>query len=142
MKRLIAPVALSLAALSLTATPLAAAEPIDGRWVTEEKDAVIQIGDCGPTTCGRIARFLVAPPQGLDQRDINNKDRAKRSRKLLGMAILTGFSEERDMWRGTIYDPKSGKTYRSVIRRKGANRLEVKGCLGPFCQTQVWTRAR
>ena len=21
------------------------------------------------------------------------------------------------------------------------HRLEVKGCLGPFCQTQVWTRA-
>lgn len=137
MKRLLA-----LTAAALAAVPLAAAEPIDGRWVTEEKDAVIQIGECGRSTCGRIARFLVAPPQGLDQRDVNNKDKGKRSRKLLGMPILTGFSEEADLWRGTIYDPKSGKTYRSVIRRKGANRLEVKGCLGPFCQTQVWTRAR
>nr|WP_245805975.1 DUF2147 domain-containing protein [Erythrobacter donghaensis] len=33
--------------------------------------------------------------------------------------------------------PESGKSYRSVIRRKGANALEVKGCVGPFCQTQV-----
>ncbi|WP_369026273.1 DUF2147 domain-containing protein [Qipengyuania sp. RANM35] len=135
MKRLLA-----LAAL-LVAQPLLAAEPVSGRWVTAEKDAVISIGPCGKQVCGTIAKFLVPPPQGLDQRDVNNRDAAKRSRKLLGMAILTGFSEDGDQWRGQIYDPKSGKTYRSIIKRKGANVLEVKGCIGPFCQTQVWRRS-
>lgn len=137
MKRLFA-----LAALALAATPLAAAEPIEGRWLTVDKDAVIQIGACGGSTCGRIAQFLVPPPQGADQRDVNNKDKGLRGRKLLGMAILTGFAAKGAEWHGSIYDPKSGKTYRSVIRRKSANQLEVKGCLGPFCQTQLWTRAR
>ena len=131
----------AIAAL-VSATPLLAAQPIEGRWVTAEKDAVIQIGKCGSTLCGKIARFLVAPPQGLDQRDVNNKEPRLRSRKLLGMPVLTKFTEDSDLWRGEIYDPKSGKTYRSVVRRKDANRLEVKGCIGPFCQTQVWTRAR
>jgi uncharacterized protein (DUF2147 family) len=28
-----------------------------------------------------------------------------------------------------------------VIRRKGPNVLEVKGCIGPFCQTQLWRKA-
>ena len=82
------------------------------------------------------------PPQGADQRDVNNRDAAKRSRKLLGMAILTGFTEDEDSWRGEIYDPNNGKTYRSIVRRRGLDRLEVKGCIGPFCQTQVWQRAR
>ena len=132
---------LALAAL-LCATPLVAAQPIEGRWITAEKDAVITIGECGSSTCGRITKFLVAPPQGLDQRDVNNADAKLRQRKLLGMPVLTGFSEDAELWRGQIYDPKSGKTYRSVIRRKDANRLEVRGCVGPFCQTQVWTRAR
>ncbi|MBY6015873.1 DUF2147 domain-containing protein [Qipengyuania gaetbuli] len=132
---------LALVAL-LCATPLLAAQPIEGRWITAEKDAVITIGECGSSTCGRITKFLVAPPQGLDQRDVNNADAKLRQRKLLGMPVLTGFSEDAELWRGQIYDPKSGKTYRSVIRRKDANRLEVKGCIGPFCQTQVWTRAR
>ena len=132
---------LALAAL-LCATPLLAAQSIEGRWITAEKDAVITIGECGSSTCGRITKFLVAPPQGLDQRDVNNADAKLRQRKLLGMPVLTGFSEDAELWRGQIYDPKSGKTYRSVIRRKDANRLEVKGCIGPFCQTQVWTRAR
>lgn len=135
MKRLLAFLAL------LTANPLVAAEPVTGRWVTAEKDAVIAIAPCGAKLCGRIAQFLVPPPQGLDQRDINNRDATKRSRKLLGMAVLSGFSEDADLWRGQIYDPKSGKTYRSIIRRKSATVLEVKGCIGPFCQTQVWRRA-
>ena len=135
MKRLLTLVAL------LASQPLFAAEPVTGRWVTAEKDAVIAIAPCGAKLCGRIAQFLVPPPQGLDQRDVNNKDAAKRSRKLLGMPVLSGFSEDDDIWRGQIYDPKSGKTYRSIIRRKGANLLEVKGCIGPFCQTQVWRRA-
>ncbi|MBX7514185.1 DUF2147 domain-containing protein [Qipengyuania sp. GH38] len=141
MKRLPLKRLAAIAALA-TAAPLLAAQPIEGRWVTAEKDAVIQIGKCGKSLCGKIARFLVAPPQGLDQRDVNNKEPRLRNRKLLGMPVLTGFSEESDLWRGEIYDPKSGKTYRSVVRRKDANRLEVKGCIGPFCQTQVWTRAR
>lgn len=119
-----------------------AAEPITGRWVTAEKDAVIVIAPCGKALCGTIERFLVPPPQGNDQRDINNPDAAKRKRKLLATTpILSAFTQESDLWRGQIYDPKSGKTYRSVVRRKGPNVLEVKGCIGPFCQTQVWRRA-
>lgn len=119
-----------------------AAEPITGRWVTAEKDAVIVIAPCGKALCGTIERFLVAPPQGNDQRDINDPDAAKRKRKLLAMTpILSAFTQESDLWRGQIYDPKSGKSYRSVVRRKGPNVLEVKGCIGPFCQTQLWRRA-
>ncbi|QZD86810.1 DUF2147 domain-containing protein [Qipengyuania psychrotolerans] len=136
MKRLLA-----LAAL-VTAAPLLAAQPIEGRWMTAEKDAVITIDDCGSSLCGKITRFLVPPPQGADQRDVNNSNASLRNRKLLGMPVLTGFSKDDDVWRGQIYDPKSGKTYRSIVRRKSANQLEVKGCIGPFCQTQVWTKAR
>lgn len=132
---------LAFAAL-IAAAPLLAAQPVEGRWLTEERDAVITIGDCGKTLCGRITKFLVTPPQGADQRDVNNRNPKLRSRKLMGMPVLTGFTEDGDEWRGEIYDPKSGKTYRSIIRRKNASTLEVKGCLGPFCQTQTWKRAR
>ena len=133
----------ALALLALVfATPLLASQPVSGKWLTKERDAVITIGTCGQSLCGRISKFLVPPPQGADQRDVNNKDPKLRSRKLLGMAVLTGFREEDDLWRGEIYDPKSGKTYRSVIRRLSGDRLEVKGCISIFCQTQVWTRAK
>ena len=140
--RAIAALTTILAALTLGATQAIAAEPIAGRWITEERDAIIEIGRCGSATCGTIARFLVAPPQGLDQRDVNNPDPNLRRRKLLGMPVLTAFREESDLWRGRIYDPKSGKSYRSVIRRTGPNTIEVRGCIGPFCQAQVWRKAR
>lgn len=121
--------------------PAHAGEPVTGRWVTEEKDAVVAINACGKAMCGLIDRFLVAPPQGLDQRDVNNPEPKLRTRKLLGLPILSGFVADGAVWRGRIYDPKGGKSYRSVIRRKGPNVLEVKGCLGPFCQTQLWKKA-
>ena len=131
---------LAFATLAL-ASPLLAAQPVDGRWLTEDRDAVITIGDCGKTKCGKITKFLVAPPQGVDQRDVNNSNPKLRNRKLLGMPVLSGFTEDGDEWRGQIYDPKSGKSYRSVIRRVNGSTLEVKGCIGPFCQSQTWKRA-
>jgi len=136
-----AAVVLGVGALLAAASPAHAAEPVAGRWITADKDGVILIAPCGKALCGTIERFLVPPPQGLDQRDINNPDTKLRNRKLLGLPILSDFSEEPDLWRGRIYDPKSGKSYRSVIRRKGPNVLEVKGCIGPFCQTQIWRKA-
>jgi uncharacterized protein (DUF2147 family) len=123
------------------ASPLAAAEPIDGLWTTAEKTGQVRIGECGKTRCGRLAKFLVVPPGGADQRDTNNPAASLRTRKLLGLPILTGFVPDGAVWRGTIYDPKSGKSYRSILRRANAATLEVKGCIGPFCQTQVWRRA-
>lgn len=130
-----------LGALAVTLDTVSAAEPITGRWITAEKDAVVTVKPCGKEICGMIERFLVPPPQGVNQRDVNNPDPKLRQRRLLDLAILSGFTEDSDLWRGRIYDPKSGKSYRSVVRRKGANMLEVKGCLGPFCQTQVWRKA-
>lgn len=128
-------------AMGLLAAPVAAAEPIDGLWTTAEKTGQVRIGDCGASRCGRLSKFLVPPPQGADQRDTNNPDKSLRGRKLLGLPILTGFKADGRVWRGTIYDPKTGKSYRSVLRRLDSGRLEVKGCIGPFCQTQVWRRA-
>lgn len=123
------------------AVPAQAADPILGRWVTEEKDAVIAIKRCGKALCGTLEKFLVLPAGGLDQRDINNADPAKRERKLLGLPILFSLTEDKDLWRGQIYDPKSGRTYSSEVRRKGPGALEVKGCFGPLCRTQEWRKA-
>lgn len=129
-----------LLAAAIALSPLAAAEPITGRWITAEKNAVVAIAPCGKRLCGKIAKFLIAQPQGNDQRDVNNPDAAKRSRRLIGTAILSSFTQDGDIWRGEIYDPKNGKSYRSEIRRKSATVLEVKGCIGPFCETQEWKR--
>lgn len=130
-----------MAVLVLGAVPASAADTINGRWITQEKDAVVAIAKCGNALCGRLDKFLVLPKGGKDQRDINNADPAKRQRRLLGLTILSSLTADGDVWRGEIYDPKSGRTYTSEVRRKGPGVLEVKGCFGVLCRTQEWRKA-
>ena len=130
-----------VAAIALAASAQAAA-PVTGKWVTQSKDGVVEIYQCGASICGKLAKFLVMPPAGAGAKDLNNPNKALRSRTILGMNILTGFKEVGNEWKGQIYDPKSGKTYRSVVYKGKSGNLVVKGCIGPFCQAQTWTAAR
>ena len=132
----------TLAAASFLSISASVAAPVTGRWVTQSKDGVVEIYECGATICGKLAKFLVPPPNGAGQKDVNNPNKALRNRTLLGMNILTGFKAEGNEWKGQIYDPKSGKTYRSVVYKGKSGNLVVKGCIGPFCQAQTWTPAR
>lgn len=133
---------LAIAAVALSTMSAQAAAPITGRWVTQSKDGVVEIYQCGALICGKLAKFLVPPPNGAGQKDVNNPNKALRGRTLLGMNILTGFKAVGDEYKGQIYDPKSGKTYRSVVYKGKSGNLVVKGCIGPFCQAQTWTAAR
>jgi uncharacterized protein (DUF2147 family) len=130
-------------AVALLLTPAAAdaATPIAGRWLTEEGNAVVTIGACGSATCGRITRLIKGPPSGPPV-DRNNPDASLRKRPLEGLTILTGFADAGSDWRGRIYDPKSGKTYKSIVRREADGSLKVQGCIAFFCRTQRWTAAR
>ena len=130
------------AALLCTPVTAHAADSIAGRWVTEAKDGVVEISKCGATVCGKLVKYLVTPPGGVNQKDIHNPNAKLRDRKILGINVLYGFKPDGDKWRGTIYDPKSGKSYRSVVERKSPSNLKVEGCIGPFCQGQSWKRAQ
>ncbi|MEO9599602.1 DUF2147 domain-containing protein [Parasphingorhabdus sp.] len=123
-------------------TPAMAADSIIGNWVTQDRDAIIKISKCGTSVCGRIYKYLVTPPNGVGQKDIYNPNKKLRNRTILGMTILTGFKPDGNIWRGKVYDPKSGKTYRSEVRLNSANSLKMKGCIAFFCQGQNWTRAK
>lgn len=128
-----------IAAVVLATIPAQAAAPISGRWVTQSRDGVVEIYQCGTALCGKLVKFLVNPPAGAGAKDINNPDKTLRSRTILGMNVLTGFKSYGKEFKGQIYDPKSGKTYRSVVYRGKSGNLVVKGCIGPFCQAQTWT---
>ena len=126
----------------LLAAPVLASDSIKGSWVTQDGDAIIKIDQCGNTVCGRIHKYLVTPPNGVNQKDTKNPNKNLRNRKLLGTAILTGFKPDGNIWRGKVYDPKSGKIYRSEVNLVSQSKLKMKGCIGPFCRGQNWTRAK
>lgn len=126
---------------ALMAVPAIAAEPVTGAWLTDAKDGIIEIAPCGPKLCGRLVKMLV-PPKGSPT-DRNNPDPALRNRPLLGMPVLTGFAVDGNVWRGSGYDPKVGKSYATTLQRTGPNTLKIRGCvLGFLCRSAIWTRAQ
>jgi uncharacterized protein (DUF2147 family) len=129
-------------AIAVVAAPGAAiaAQPVTGRWVTEDGKAIVTIGTCGTTICGQVTRILVNPPGGPPV-DANNPDPKLRKRPVQGLQILSGFTPDGDTWKGRIYSPEEGKTYKSVLQREGADTLKVKGCVLFFCKTQTWKKA-
>lgn len=132
-----------LFALLLVMTPLsaaAAAPAIAGRWLTDDGSAVVEIAACGQQMCGRIARVLAT---GVPQTDVNNPDRTRRNRPLVGLPILWGFDPGAKDWEsGTAYDPKTGSSYDASLRLNADGSLRVTGCVLVVCRSKRWTRAR
>jgi uncharacterized protein (DUF2147 family) len=129
------------AAAMLAATPAMAAAPIVGKWITAEKDSIIEIAPCGANMCGKINKFLT-PVQGPPF-DRNNPDAKLKSRPLLGLPILLGLADGGKQWEGKIYDPKGGKTYKSKVYRNADGTLTVKGCISFLpCRSFTWTAAK
>ncbi len=138
--RIMLPAAFALLAATVPATALAAT-PIAGRYVTEDGAGIVTIGPCGNTVCGKLTTILRKRPGAADT-DVNNSDAALRSRPILGLPILSEFKDAGKDWRGRIYDPRNGKTYKSIVARNADGTLAVKGCIAFFCQTQVWKPAK
>lgn len=128
-----------IAALAL-ATPHVASAQIDGRWITQGGQSVVTIAPCGRDHCGTITRVLKAD-RGTPTTDVNNPDPAFRSRAIIGLPILTEFVPDGTRWRGQIYDPRSGRTYKSFLEASGTT-LKVTGCIAFLCQSQIWNRSR
>lgn len=131
---------LAIALAALVATPAFAADPVTGNWLTDTRDGIVEVAPCGPRICGRLARSLV-PIKGPPF-DRHNPDPALRDRPIIGLPILTGFVAEGKVWRGTAYDPKVGKSYRTTLERLGSDRLKVRGCIAFFCRSVIWTQAK
>ena len=127
-----------LAALLLAAAP--ASSGVEGQWLTAEHNAIVTIAPCGAAHCGTIAKVLVTRP-GVPKTDVNNPDPKLRSRPLVGLPILRGLTRAGGTWKGRVYDPKTGRDYRSVVQLESSGTLKVTGCVAFICQSQYWTRA-
>ena len=129
------------AAACLMASPAQAAPLITGKWITDDRTAIILVAPCTPgaaTLCGWINRFLV-PEQVGGARDDKNPDKALRSRKLLGVPILTGLKGDGKHWTGRGYSPKEGRNFNAKVRIDDGN-FSLRGCVAIICRTVVWTR--
>ena len=119
------------------------ADDVLGKWKTGSGDAHVEIFKRGGKYFGKIV-WLKEPlrEDGTEKLDRENPDEALRSRKILGLEMLEGFEFDDDEWEdGTIYDPKSGKTYSCVMELEDGI-LKVRGYIGISLigRTDEWTR--
>ena len=109
-----------------------------GKWLTEAGDAQVEIYKAGDKLNGKIVWLA----QGPETKDKHNPDEKLRSRKLMGVNILSGLSKSKEKWEGgKIYNPKNGKSYKCSMWLDG-DKLKVRGHLAMFYETQTWTRKK
>src|SRR3569623_1028231 len=121
---------LLLAGLPLLLTGTAAsAQSIQGLWLNDDHKGLVRIAPCGRYLCGTIEKVLNKDPNA-PKTDIHNPDPTLRSRPIVGMPVLTGFSCSGGSWKGgRAYDPESGKSYKSYLELNPDGSLKVSGCI-------------
>jgi uncharacterized protein (DUF2147 family) len=119
--------------------------PPVGLWKSE--DAQIEIFQEGGKLNGKIAALNKEyTADGIEKTDLSNPDPTKKSRPLIGLIFMTGFTPEGSgRWdHGTIYDPKTGNTYASFLEYTGGDTLKLRGYIGISLigRTAVWTKVK
>ncbi len=127
---------LALAAL-LACAPLSAhaAPSIFGRWLTQDRDGVIEIQPCGAELCGRIIGLDVPHlPGGEVPRDPQGHPQC-------GLQILRAQPADAQSWDGRITDPSDSTSWHCTLRLDQHGELKLRGyVLAPvFGATQTWT---
>jgi len=116
-----------------------------GRWATD--GSIIEISETEGTLRARVIalrepvyRADEAGPAGSVRVDLNNPDAALRDRPIIGIDLLSDYTWDGKLWRGRIYDPESGNTYKSQMRIGKDGNLEMRGYVGMpmFGRTKVF----
>ncbi len=119
-----------------------------GIWQTGSGKAKVKIEKIGTKYYGKIVwlKEPIDPATGKPKVDKNNPDEAMRTVPLKGYRMLKDFVYKgKDEWSdGTIYDPENGSTYKSVIKMKDNNSLDIRGYIGvqALGRTDKWTRMK
>lgn len=123
-------------AMSVAASPAAAADGVTGKWLHHEGKAHIAISKCGTTLCA------ISQPIGkyADVRDVNNADPKLRSRPMRGVNVFRGMKASGATWVGEVYDPQRGKWLKATLSPLTTNKVSLRGCIAIFCRTVEWTR--
>ncbi len=130
---------LATALLSTTTAASEGSHDVFGTFLTEDGDSHIKISDCGNgSPCGTVVWI---DPASLAEGETPETITSKASGEpIMGMTMLWEFERSKKDWRkGKIYSPKADKTYSSRLMRLENGDLQVKGCIGFICQTQLWT---
>ncbi|ODA68859.1 hypothetical protein A7A08_00693 [Methyloligella halotolerans] len=120
-----------------------AASPV-GYWLKEDGAAKLQISQCGRNQlCSKIV-WLRDPlnDKGQPLHDARNENPSLRNRTIIGLPIFQGLvPASANTWKGQIYNPEDGGTYKATLTLASSNQIILKGCMAMFlCGQKTWTR--
>ena len=121
------------------------AQDVIGKWKLSNGSAIVEVYQSGDVYNGKIV-WLANPTEadGTPAVDDKNPDKSLRSRRLIGLNMLSNLKKQGDKYSGgLIYDPANGKTYNCSMKVSG-NMLKVRGSLdksGILGRTMEWYRA-
>lgn len=122
------------------------AQDVVGKWKLDDGSAIVEVYKQGDAFNGKIV-WLQDPtePDGSPAVDNKNPDAKLRSRKLIGLNMLSGLKKSSAEYTGgSIYDPGNGKTYNCSMKVEG-DVLKVRGSLdkkGLLGRTMDWYRVK
>jgi uncharacterized protein (DUF2147 family) len=121
---------------------------IIGKWKsvddnTGDPRSIVEIIERGGKIYGKIIKLFPKPEEDPDPICDKCSDEDTRfNKKIIGMEIIKELSlDDGEYSGGSILDPEVGKVYRCKMWLE-ADKLKVRGYLGPFYRTQTWLKAQ
>ncbi|MCF6358087.1 MAG: DUF2147 domain-containing protein [Draconibacterium sp.] len=107
------------------------ANKIVGIWWNEEKTSKIEVKKKDGKYIGTIVYMIPEKYEnGEPPKDDENPDKSLQNRSIVGLQILSGLeydADDKEWDKGTIYDPKSGKTYDCYVWLESDELMKLKG---------------
>lgn len=119
----------------------AADDSIAGIWLTADGEGLIEIRFDGEVPKGFIKGAADGAEEG--RLDVLNPDPSLRDRPLKGLQIISNLSPSGESkWKGNVYDPDTGKTYKCTLTLIDESTLKLRGYVGvPLLgRAETWTR--
>jgi len=119
--------------ISLNSNAQGNPDVILGKWMTIEGNLEVEVYKQNNDFKAKVVWFDDSDDKSKpinERRDEKNPDKALRSRKWIGMEVLSNlrYYPHDDEWEdGKIYDGKTGKEWSSVVWMTKDNLLKVKG---------------
>jgi len=117
---------------------------VTGIWIMDNGKVTVSVAPCDGGLCGTVVA-LKKPrdDKGRPRLDKENPNKSLRSRPVIGLTILSNMKPSgSNKWRGTIYNPDDGYTYRSKMKLQNASTMKVEGCFMVFCKTMKFKRLK
>lgn len=122
------------------------ADDVIGEWYSENNESLVEMYKSNGKYYGKITWLKEPNRKGKPKVDDFNPDEKLRNRPVLGMVVLKDFIfDGENEWKdGTIYDPKSGKTYSCYMKFESKDILKIRGYIGISLigRTTKWTRKK